>query len=593
MNLRWSLKELYPSFEGNEFKIDIDEMDKMIREFILWSNNSNDLKSTVQRLEEYISMQISFSKVFYRLAAFCHLTLSVDSRNEKAIRYLEIIEDKITALAEPNAKTKRWIGSIKDLELLIETSQILKEHSFYLKDIAEKSEFILSDKEEILIAKMKNSGSNAWSKLRDVLTSNLLVDIEIQGENKKMPLTVIRNMAYEKDASIRKKAYFAELEAYKKIEDSIAACLNGIKGEVITLDNTRGYSSPLEETLINSRLSPKALESMIQAIKESLPVFRRFYLKKAEMLGHTKGLPFYDIFAPVGEYNKKYSYEEAREFIVQNFTTFSDKLGNFAAKAFDNNWIDAEPREGKVGGAFCDNLFSIGESRIMANFSGNFNDVITLAHELGHGYHGECLRSESQLNNHYPMPIAETASTFCETLVKKAAIKNSPPEVAFAILENEISDSGQVIVDILSRYIFENTLFQNRRTCSLSVNEINEIMINAEKEAYGESLDENYLHPYMWICKPHYYSSEESYYNFPYAFGLLFAKGLYSMYLNQGEQFVDKYDKLLEMTGKNNISDIAFTLEIDISSIDFWRSSLKFVEEDIEEFIKLSNKYQV
>jgi len=417
------LKELYDSFEGQAFINDMDIMNKIIEGFIRWSNNFGDIKSDGEKLEEYIKHGIEFSKIYYRLSAFCNLTISVESKNDIALKYLEIIENKVTDLVEPTAKLAKWIGSIENLDSVIETSEVLKEHRFYLKDIQRKSKYILSEKEEVIIAKMKNSGSNAWSKLRNVLTSNLLVDIEIDGENKMLPLTVIRNMAYDQDGGLRKKAYFAELASYKKIEDFVAACPNGIKGEVLTIDKLRGFSSPLEETLINSRMDFKTLEAMFQAIKESLPIFRKFYLKKAELLGHKNGLPFYDLFAPLGEYNKKYSYEEAKDFIVRNLRTFSDKLADFAVKAFDNGWIDAEPREGKVGGAFCDNLFCIGESRIMANFSGNFNDVITLAHELGHGYHGECLMKQSLLNTDYPMPIAETASTFCETIVKKAALK--------------------------------------------------------------------------------------------------------------------------------------------------------------------------
>jgi oligoendopeptidase F len=224
----------------------------------------------------------------------------------------------------------------------------------------------------------------------------------------------------------------------------------------------------------------------------------------------------------------------------------------------------------------------------MLNYGDTFSDVVTLSHELGHGYHGDCLNNESFLNSDYPMPIAETASTFCETIVKKAAIKTATKAEAFAILESEISDCAQVIVDIYSRFLFESEVFERRKESSLSAAELKDIMIRAQKEAYGDGLDEAYLHPYMWACKPHYYYATHNFYNFPYAFGLLFAKGLYAEYLNRGDEFVKAYDKLLAITGKNKIADVTKLMNIDIHSVDFWRSSLKTIEEDIEKFIELS-----
>ncbi|HEY8362944.1 MAG TPA: M3 family metallopeptidase, partial [Tissierellaceae bacterium] len=281
---------------------------------------------------------------------------------------------------------------------------------------------------------------------------------------------------------------------------------------------------------------------------------------------------------------------EAMDYIIKNFRTFSDKLADFAKHAYENNWLDVEPREGKRGGAFCSNLHPIGESRIMANFSGSFSNMTTLAHELGHAYHGSCLKDESILNSRYPMPIAETASIFCETIVVNAALNEANDEEAIGILEASISDAGQVIVDIYSRFLFESELFQRRKNSTLSVNELKEIMINAQKEAYGDGLDENYLHPYMWLNKPHYYTASRNFYNFPYAFGLLFSKGLYAEYLRRGKEFVEQYDELLRATGKNNIKDVAKMVNIDVTDPEFFRSSLRLIEKDIEKFLELTEK---
>jgi pepF/M3 family oligoendopeptidase len=588
MDMRWNLDALYTSFDSPECQKDLEKWNREIGNLKTWAQeNLHSEDDAVPKMEAYISMLTSILQMQSRLYSFAELTASVDAKNEKALQMIEHIQDKSVELVEPGVLFQKWLGSLSNLSSLISSSRLLEEHRFFLTETAEKSKYLLSEKEEIVLAKMKNTGSNAWSKLQELLTSTLLVDITVNGEAKQLPLPVVRNMAYEKDADLRKTAYEAELKAYKKIEESSAASLNGIKGEVITVCKLRGYESPLDKTLKDSRMDRETLEAMLTAMRESLPAFHKFYRKKAELLGHDNGLPFYDLFAPVGEANMRFTYQEARDFIVKHFGSFSDKLARYAARAFDEKWIDAEPREGKRGGAFCYNLHVIKQSRIMSNFTGSYNDVSTLAHELGHGYHGECLVDEAFLNSDYPMPIAETASIFCETIITNAALQQASEEEAVAILENDLSGAGQVIVDIYSRYLFETELFKRRENGSLSVTELKKIMLDAQKQAYGDGLDHNVLHPYMWVCKPHYYYADYNFYNFPYAFGLLFAKGLYAEYLKRGSVFVEQYDQLLSVTGKMNIADVAKIMDVDVRSADFWRGSLQLIENDIEKFVSL------
>lgn len=591
MELNWSLKELYRSFESKEFKNDIEKLTEDIEEIKSWANEVvKDNENIEINLENYIEKFTNFNNLAMKLFSFVNLTISANTKDKDALKYSDILEKKLTALVESSTKLERWISNMEDLDLVISRSKLLKEHEFILNSIVEKSKYSLSDKEESIIANMKNTGSNAWSKLKDNLISTLKVGIEEDGKIKELPLTVVLNMAYDKNKEVRKKAYEAEIKSYKKVEQGVAAALNGIKGEVLTICDLRGYKSPLEKTLLDSRMDEESLEAMFTAVRESLPVFRKYLRRKAEILGYKNGLPFYELYAPVCEADMKFTYEEGTKFVEKNFRTFSDNLADFARKAIDNNWIDVEPREGKVGGAFCENLHFIGESRILLNYGDNFGDVVTMAHELGHGLHGECLRNETTLNSEYPMPIAETASTFCETIIKKAAIKEATKEEALTILETEISDCTQVIVDIYSRFLFEKSFFEARKESALSVEEIKELMLNAQRESYGEGLDPDFLHPYMWTWKPHYYYAEYNYYNFPYAFGLLFAKGLYAQYLKRGKSFTEEYENLLSVTGKKKIADVTKIMGIDIHDKEFWKESLKTIEEDIEKFIELSNK---
>lgn len=591
MSGNWSLKELYTSFQSEEFKNDMKKCDEYVAKYNEFANSLESYKDLKVLLEEYINLNTNLGITFNKVFSFSSLTLSVDTNNTEAQKNIEIAEEKYSKIAEPSAKINKFIGAIENISEIIQDSDLLKTHEFFLTSIVEESKYMLGDREEGIIAKMRTTGSSAWSKMKNLITSNLTVEIEENGEVKSLPLTVVRNLAHNKDAKVRKNAYEAELKAYSKVEDAVAAALNGIKGEVITVANLRGFKSPLHETLFKSRMEIETLEAMIAAMKESLPVFRKYLRRKGEILGHNNGLPFYELFAPMGNVEMEFDYEKGKAFVEENFRTFSNKLGDYARTAFDGHWIDVYPREGKVGGAFCSNLHMLGQSRIMLNYGNTFSDVVTMAHELGHGYHGDCLKDEEYLNSDYPMPIAETASTFCETIVKKAAIKTASKEEAFSILESELGDCTQVIVDILSRFIFEKNLFEGRKESSLSSNELKELMIEAQREAYGDGLDPEYLHPYMWICKPHYYEAGYNYYNFPYAFGLLFAKGLYAEYLKRGEEFVKQYDKLLSVTGKLKVAEVTKIMNIDINSIDFWRSSLKIIEEDIEKFLELSNEY--
>ena len=585
MELSWSLSEIYKSFKDEGFINDILKLDKCIEDIKNFGTTFFERRdSNIKKIEEYIKKRSKFEKLSNKLEIFINLSLSVNTKDKEALKYSDILEKKLTEVVETFAKIEKWISSLENLSYIINQSSILKEHEFFLFEIVEKGRYILSEKEENIISNMKNTGSSAWAKLKDNLVSNLMVDINVKEE----PLTVVLNMAYDKDEKVRKSAYEAEIKSYKKVEEGVAAALNGIKGEVITISNIRGYKSPLQMTLLDSRMDEESLNAILSAMKESLPVFRKYLRRKGELLGHKNGLPFYDLYAPIVDCEMKFSYEEAGDFVEKNFRSFSESLGNYARKAINNRWIDVMPKEGKVGGAFCENIHSIGESRFLLNFGGSFSDVVTMAHELGHGFHGECLKNEKILNFDYPMPIAETASTFCETIIKTAAIKNANKKEALAILETEICDDTQVIVDIYSRFLFEKNLFEKRKECALSVEEIKNLMLAAQKEAYGDGLDQNFLHPYMWLWKPHYYDADYNFYNYPYAFGLLFSKGLYAEYLKRGDSFIKDYEKLLSITGKNKLEDVAKVMGINIHNIEFWRSSLKLIEENIEKFIEIS-----
>lgn len=590
--MNWNLNSLYPSFDSDEFKSDLDLLDTLIKDYDTWSKKieTGELAPRIA-IESYISKYSTLKGVILKLYAFCSLSFSTDTKNDKATSYMSSIREYDSKIVSSNVTFNIYLNSLESVvfEQLCNSSSIIMDHKFHLLELINHNKYMLSKNEEIILSKLKSTGSNAWETLQNKATASLKVDIEIDGEIKSLPLQLVRNMAFDDNSDIRKKAYYAELKSYEKIEDISAAAINSIKGEVISECELRGFKTALEKTLFDSRMSNKTLDSMMDAIKEFIPKFTEYYQRKASILGHKNALPLYDIFAPISSSDKKISYDEAKDFISKHFNSFSPKLSNYSQLAFDSNWVDAAPKQGKRGGAFCSNIRPIKESRILTNFTGSLNNVITLAHELGHGYHGDNIFEEEILNCSYPMPLAETASIFCETIVKNAAIKSAEDKEALNILETSIQGYGQVIVDIYSRYLFETELFTTRKNKTLSVSELKDLMLDSQRKAYGDSLDHNYLHPYMWVNKTHYYYASRNFYNFPYAFGLLFAKGLYNVYLDDKDNFVTKYDLMLRATGKNSIEDTAMLMNIDVTNKDFWSNSLKEIGKEIDKFLELTS----
>lgn len=579
LNTHWDLSPLYKDFDDPSIE---EDFKKLADGAVAIKTLANaDLSAPADWLEQVIVSLSDMMNLFSKLGSYIMLTLAVEATHPKAAALMGRLNNEEVNLTVAMNAVNRRIASLPELDALIDNNSKLHAFRFVLKEMAGKAAHMLPEALEEPVLQMQLTGGEAWQNLRDLLDGTATVELD----GKKLPLPAVRGMAYDPDPEVRKKAYEAELAAYPAYEAPMAAALNAIKGEAMTMTRLRGYDSVLDATLDESRMDRETLDALIGAIEEYLPVFRRYLKAKAEYLGHKNGLPFYDLFAPLGESHKTYTYDEAHSYLVDILGRFSPKMGAFIDHAFRNRWIDALPAVGKTGGAFCDFINYIGESRVLSNFVGSFSDVSTLAHELGHGYHGFCLKDENILNTSYPMPLAETASIFNETLVSREAMKDADSDEAFTLLEAELQDATQVIVDIYSRYIFETNLFEGRKSHTLSADELKELMLDAQRKAYGDGLDPDTLHPYMWQCKSHYYSTGLHFYNFPYAFGLLFGRGVYALYEKEGKEFLPKYDALLKGTGCHNVADTAMLMGIDVHDKAFWKTSLAGLAEDVERFV--------
>ena len=584
MNEVWNLDPIYKGFDDPAFAADMEKARALVAEFAAFTGTLTDAEP-VQALRRGILLQEQITEVVSKLGQYASLRQSTNTKDAEAGSRMGQLMGILSGVAAPEAAFKSWASALENLMELIKQDEILCVYEFMFSNMADSARYLLPGKGEEIMARMGMSGGNAWSELQQYLTSTVAVEYNGGATN----LSAIRNLAYDPDPAVRKAAYEAELACYDKIKDSVAYALNSIKLETISDCQLRGYESPLARTLKHSDMERATLDAMLGAMDEYLPKFWQYLKAKGKALGYEKGLPWYELFAPMGAASTRFTAEDARDYLVEQFSGFDSELAQMVARAFDEAWIDFYPRDGKTGGAFCAGVECLGQSRILTNFDGSFSDVVTLAHELGHAFHNQCIADHRPLNRDYSMPVAETASTFNECVVMAAAIKGAKDDQErLALIESQLQDATQIICDIYSRYRFETMVFANREQQFMPADVLCGFMTEAQKQSYGDGLDQDLMHPYMWVCKSHYYGP--TFYNFPYAFGGLFARGLYAQYEAEGAAFVPKYKKLLNTTPVATVENCAKVAGVDLTDKDFWRSALQTIADQIDLFCGIVEK---
>jgi len=581
MNERWNLDPIYLGFDDPAFQADMAALKTEVEKITAFAESLSSAEPLVG-LKTGIALQEKFSELVNKLAGFASLRQAADTRDTEAGSRMGQVMQLYSGVAAPFAAFTDWATKLPNLMELVKNDDGLKVYTFMFENMAESARYLLPGIGEAVMAKMSMSGSDAWAEMQQYLTSTVPVTYRGGTTN----LSAIRNLAYDPDPQVRKDAYEAELACYDRIRDAVAYALNSIKLETISDCRLRGYESPLHRTVKHNDMQMATLDAMLGAMDEYAPKFWQYLRAKGRKLGHENGLPWYDLFAPMGKSSTRFTPEETRDYLVNLFAEFDAELSEMVARAFDEAWIDFYPRDGKSGGAFCADVNHLKESRILTNFDGLFGDVVTLAHELGHAFHNQCVFDHRPLNQGYSMPLAETASTFNECVVMASAIAGAADDdEKIALIESQLQDATQIILDIYSRFRFEKSVFDNREEMFMNADQLCAQMLQAQKDSYGDGLDHDVLHPYMWICKSHYYGP--TYYNFPYAFGGLFARGLYAQYEKEGAAFVPKYKKLLNTTPIAKAEDVAKVAGIDLTDRNFWRGALQTIADQIDLLLKL------
>lgn len=586
----WNMQQIWKSFLDSEYKKSIEKLQQLIKQISY--HVKNPIKDFNQFLKIYLSMDNELGSLSESLYAYSYSIYATDTTNTDSLNNMALLEELQVSIADYQLVFRQILKENQTkLSSFFHSFPEYKKYEFILEEEISYFNHQMERKEESIANDLQRFGGDAWSKLHEQIISNM-VDKET-GKT----FNQLRNDAYSPDRNIRKESYYKEIALLEQNQIAISSALNNIKGATISLNKKRnwgdGFEGAINRSLFSSRLSRKSLDALISAIEDSIPMWQEYLFEKAKALnlkdekGNSEKCSFYDIFAPLitesSDKEKDWTYKEAKEFIINKFSEFSSHMGDFVKTAFEENWVDAEIRKGKVGGAFCIDFPLQKVSRVLTNFSGTTSDILTLAHELGHAYHHFCIKDLDYNLCSYPMTLAETASIFAETMVTNSMLKTANLSEKINLLEMHLSDSCQTLLDILSRFYFEKSVFEERENKELVSEDFCRLMNDAQNKTYGNSLTET-KHPYLWAVKTHYYSPSLDFYNFPYAFGQLFALGLYSQYKDSPKEFPSQYQELLKNTGSMTCEEVCKLAGFDITTKDFWLSGIKELKLEFEEW---------
>lgn len=607
---RWNLDSIYSSLQSKEysaaleeFKAQIENTEGLLKTADRFTRESNENFDFAAWLAAYLKNYNELIANERTLAAYAYIIYSTDTTSTQYLNNLSYIEKLGIQTRQQYLKFSTLLLShSSSLNEFFTRFPEFAEYKYLLEETIEETKHQMTAAEENLASDMTRTGGSAWGQLQEQIISNL------HDQNGKT-FNELRNDAFSSDANLRKNSWQTEKLLLEQNQIALAASLNNLKGETVTLNKRRHWENALDRSRASSRIQKATLDALISSIEDSLPIWREYFKAKALLLRKTKttasktagspgheGIAFYDLFAPLefpqeknsgndsaSLLSKKWSFDQARDYVLKEYKSFSQDMYAFAKNAFESGWIDAEIRSGKVGGAYDEDFPKGHQSRILTNFTGTFSDIITLAHELGHAYHFSCMKGKPALFFDYPMTLAETASTFAETIVKQDMIQQAEGSDKIKIIDLDLQDTSQVLVDILCRFYFEQSVFEEREKGELNANDFCRLMLAAQEKTYGCGLNEE-RHEYMWAVKSHYYSTDFDFYNYPYAFGQLFAAGLYSRSKKEGPAFAKTYASLLADTGSMSCEDLCKKAGFDITTKDFWKTSIQMYAKEVEEF---------
>ena len=557
---KWDLESIYPSVTSPLFEDDINAIYQKAEEL---KSKSADKNSSILSI---LSLYDEMADIVENVGSYVYTSFSVNTTDRDVLAAMGKAEKAQTVASDASTVMVHYLSQRTD-EF---SSPELEPYALFLKEVKTEAEHMMSLEEEALANEMLQVSASAWSRLQESVTASI--------HDGDKTLTQLRGLAMDSDRSVRKDAYEREVKILADNKTAIAAALNGVKGTALLLEKRRGWKDPLDRSCNTARISRKALSALIEALEESLPIFRDYLKTKAKLLGLER-LEWYDMFAPVGDASMSFTFEEAKALIIDAYSSFSPEVGAFIKNALASHWVDPEAHEGKIGGAYDIFFPKKKESRVMMNWEGTYDSVSTLAHELGHAYHDSVVKNYPSSQRSYPMTLAETASIFGETVIFQEVLKKADKDQQLSLIEAYVQGACQVCVDILSRFYFERSAFEARKDGEVTADDFSAMMLKAQEDTYGDGL--GVKHQYMWAVKGHYYNEGFSFYNYPYAFGQLFALGLFAS-KDSVPDFPKHYKEVLSMTGRFEAKEVAAAAGCDIEDKEFWKKGISVISGYIE-----------
>lgn len=592
----WDLESIFPGgTKSSELQKKLAEIEGEIQTYDDIIKNWNVENPETGPLKTILKMEEKLEKALGQCRTFVQMWHDADMNDE----YANVVMGQIMDLASEMEKIETaFLKKLiripeEDWKTLLQDKE-LKEVSFPLNESRDKGKRLLSEGEEKIITELNKDGLTAWSQLYDTTVSIMTIPFtDKNGMKKEFSVGQAMNRMYaDPDPEVRKQLFENWEAAWSKYAPIFADTLNHLAGSRLTVQKARGRKHFLEEPLEYNRMSQETLDAMWTAVAKNKQPFIQFLEQKGKVLGIGK-LEWQDVDAPLVFGDGKtlsFTYDQACDFIIENFSTFGQKLTAFSKHALENRWVEAEDRSNKRPGGYCTELPELKESRIFMTFTGSPADVSTLAHELGHAFHSYVMNDLPALNQKYAMNVAETASTFAETIIANATLANAKTkEEKASLLNAKLENATAMFLNIHARFLFEKAFYEERLKGYVPKERLNELMVNAQKEAYGDSLAS--YHPHFWCSKLHFFIDDIPFYNFPYTFGYLFSLGIYAEFLNNREGFEEKYIALLRDTGSMMVEDLAMKhLGVDLTKPDFWEEGIKLMAKDVEEFIRITNE---
>jgi oligoendopeptidase F len=578
----WDLTPFYPERLGADYRNDRQSFRDRLEQAL----QETDLVQLLIQWEQLVSDSEHMSSYLLCLR-------SADGRDQQVAQELASLQSDSSRMRqlEVGLGEQLKVLSQAQLEELLKNAQ-LKDLDYYLNRLRQRALWQMPSELEHLAAELDVDGMSAWGRLYDQLGARLEFQYQDeQGQTHTRPMSMKVSLLEDPCAKVRKSVLEGSNRAWQSVEDVAAACLNAIAGTRLTLYKRRGIPHFLEPALFDSAIERATLDSMLGAIASRYDIPRGFLKLKAKILG-VERLGFQDLSAPLPDLdNSKIAYEQAAKMLVEETRASYPEFSKFCADSIAKKWVDWSPREGKRPGGYCTGSSRLRESRIFMTYHGAFGDLMTLTHEFGHAWHSQVMQTERPLNTLYPMTLAETASTFAENLLLDALLRSpaTTREQRLKLLDSRLEGACAFLLNIPSRFIFEKSFYEERAQGEVSVDRLKELMLAAQKEAYGDSLDPNQLDPYFWASKLHFYITEVSFYNFPYSFGYLFSLGVYAQAQKRGEAFLPTYERLLQATGRRTAEQCAReNLQVELNQPQFWLDSLALVEDDMRQFQELA-----